>query len=490
MKNIRIFCTKTITLLLTLCLSVYAITPIVASKSLPTKSPALAIKALNPGYTIDGKLNVGEFIELVRRPDSAPLSLAGFSLRYTNSSGKSSNLFKFPEGSQMASETLLLRFAGSPDASQSNLTYTKTLALDAGPLELLYLDTVIDTVCWNGKACLPKFSKANPTSLVRENDPFDPEDPSTLLPDPLDPGLPNSIFKHQADYEPNFDPLAYLPPSEPEQPKQDLKPAIAAHCQGLIFNEVFSYYLDSPAEQFIELYNLSDHSIDLTGCSIKYRAKTFKLSGTIAPSDFYLFQSSTLSIPKASTRPQQFELIDSDGSLISNLTYRTGPKDSSYARFASSWLTTFRPTPNEPNIYQQYRSCPEGKTLNPKTGQCVKAATTKSKSKSNKVCPAGQILNLATGRCKKQPQAKTKKPCQAGYERNPATGRCRKIHQNTGAKFDVVPVTGRHKTKFNAVSAIIAIIVIAAAYSLFALRHKILELVQPLFNLIRKKTKK
>lgn len=489
MKNISTLCAKLITLVLALCLPFYNFSSTVFSQTPLSETPALAIKAVNPGYTINGKLNVGEFIELVRRPDSTPLSLAGFSLRYTNSSGKSSNLFKFPEGSQMASETLLLRFAGSPDASQSNLTYTKTLALDAGPLELLYLDTVIDTVCWNGKACLPKFSKDNPTSLVRVLDPFESADPASPLPDPLEPNPSNPIFKHQTDYEPNFDQLAYLPPTEPEQPDQeDSKQEIAAHCQSIIFNEIFSYYLDSPSEQFIELYNTSDHQIDLTGCSIKYRAKNFKLSGIIAPSDFYLFQSGTLSIPKASTRPQQFELIDSDGSIVSSLSYSTGPKDSSYARFGSSWLTTFRPTPNEANIYQQYRSCPEGKILNPKTGQCIKVATTKSKPA--KVCPAGQVLNPVTGRCKKQPQTKTQKPCKAGYERNPATGRCRKIHKNTGANFDVVPVTGRHKTKFNAVSAIVAIAVIAVAYSLFAFRHKILDFMQPLIRFIRQKLKK
>ena len=39
--------------------------------------PELYIRAVNPGYTIEGKSNVGEMIEISRKNSDAPISLAG-----------------------------------------------------------------------------------------------------------------------------------------------------------------------------------------------------------------------------------------------------------------------------------------------------------------------------------------------------------------------------------------------------------------------------
>ena len=55
----------------------------------------LYIKAINPGYTIDGLNNVGEMIEISRKNSDAPISLAGTAISYTNSSGNNSTLFEF-----------------------------------------------------------------------------------------------------------------------------------------------------------------------------------------------------------------------------------------------------------------------------------------------------------------------------------------------------------------------------------------------------------
>ena len=94
--------------------------------------PELYIKAVNPGYTVDGVGNVGEFIEISRKPSDSSLSLAGTAVSYTNSSGNSSIIFQFPENSWMTGETLLLRLASSPGAELAAANYTKTLAFKAG----------------------------------------------------------------------------------------------------------------------------------------------------------------------------------------------------------------------------------------------------------------------------------------------------------------------------------------------------------------------
>ena len=130
--------------------------------------PEVFIKAVNPGYTIDGVNNVGEMIEIGRKCSDEMMSLTGFSLGYTNSSGNYTTLVEFSEHGYMIGERLLLRLASSPDHELANLVYTKTLALKAGPLELRHGDEVIDSVCWNNKdGCATEFKKENPTTLVR-----------------------------------------------------------------------------------------------------------------------------------------------------------------------------------------------------------------------------------------------------------------------------------------------------------------------------------
>ena len=55
--------------------------------------PEIYVKAINPGYTIDGKSNVGEMIEIGRKRSDTPILLAGTTVSYTNSSGNDSILF-------------------------------------------------------------------------------------------------------------------------------------------------------------------------------------------------------------------------------------------------------------------------------------------------------------------------------------------------------------------------------------------------------------
>ena len=112
--------------------------------------PEIYIKAINPGYTIDGKSNVGEMIEIGRKNSDAPISLAGLTVRYTNSSGKDYDLFDFLDNSYMTGELVLLRLASSLDSELANVRYGKTLAMSGG-LMLMRDGEVVDSVCWTGK---------------------------------------------------------------------------------------------------------------------------------------------------------------------------------------------------------------------------------------------------------------------------------------------------------------------------------------------------
>lgn len=435
------------------------------SDSFSPKSELL-ISAVNPGYKIDGVSDVGELIEL-RNLTNAPLSLAGFSLRYTNGSGNSTTIISFSNGSLMAGEYLLIRYSKSPNSDAADLIYTTSLAMTAGPIELMYDGDVVDSVCWTGKNdCQKAFKSASPTTLVRN---FDTGD-----------------FEHLAEYIPHFDPSnpSLILPPEPDgdsspdnDPNIDTSPA-TPRCRGLEFTEVYSYYSENQSEQFLELYNPTDEDITMDGCLLRYKKKEYALTGTISSDGYFAYYpGSTFSLTKNPTTSNNLELIDADGQLVDELVYLHGQKKSTaYAKFydgdgSEMWSQTYLPTPGAANVYQEFRSCPAGKVINPATGNCINDPAA---SATVQDCPAGKYRNPLTGRCKTIETESILKPCAEGYERNPTTNRCRKIQsENDGADYTLVPTTRSDKTTFVALGVVILLVSLGVIYIILQFRREI-----------------
>jgi len=428
----------------------------------------LIIKAVNPGYTLNSTRDVGELIELQKLTDNPRFSLAGYGLRYTNSSGNNALLLDFSEGSFMTGETLLMRLARSPDSDRADATYMTTIAMSAGQLELLHHDTVVDRICWgSGEDCAASFKSTQPTTLLRD--------------------LTTGDFAHVADYEPNFDPLhpsLELPPA-PDHPSggdtPDSTTEATAHCYDLEFSEILSYYANNKSEQFVELYNPSDKTVILNQCALRYKKKTYYLTGEIAADGYYAYyptqQSAGPNLTKNPNSSNTLELVDANGTIVDSLVYNHGQKKStSYARFYTNggevWDLTYAPTPGSANTYQEFRTCPSGKTINPDTGNCVNITGSSSKATS---CPEGKYLNPLTGRCKKiADNSGTPKPCAEGYERNPETKRCRKIKSdNNGADYALVPNTYSDKSTFIAAGAVILVVSLGLVYIILQFRREI-----------------
>lgn len=424
----------------------------------------LIIWAVNPGYTIDGTRDVGEFIELHRTTDVS-LSLAGYSLRYTNTSGAQTTLIDFSEGSSMAGESLLLRLARSPGSDQSDATYMTTLAMSAGKLEIVSGDQVVDEVCWSGKSgCSAAFKSSHPTILLRNPQSND--------------------FSHVTDYTPSFDsehPSLILPEIPDDTNLGDL---LSTSCMRLEFSEILTYYSGEKTEQFIELYNPNDQDVNLSGCQLRYKKKNYPLSGVIAADGYYVFYPNQSTSPFSLTKnPNTSNTVDLVGANanIDTLTYNHGQKKStSYARFydvngEEIWQLTYSPTPGSANVMQEFRACPEGKVINIATGNCVKASSLRTAETD---CPAGKYRNPLTGRCKKVSSENGEpKPCAAGYERNPETNRCRKIKQNNnGTDYPLVPETYSDQSTFVALGIITILILSGVVYIILQFRHEIARL--------------
>ncbi len=447
----------------------------------PEISSPLVIYAINPGYTIDGAQNVGELIEL-RNTTDASLSLAGYTLRYTNSSGKQTTLSNFSEGSSMVGEFLLLRYARSTNSIEAEAVYSTTLAMSNASLELLYNDEVVDQVCWSKKVdgCTEVFTSSNPSTLVRDAT-----------------GKFTHIFE---EYFPHYDPnnvTLQLPPEldDTETPSEDINnpddsslatlPQPLSQCRGLEFTEILTYYADNQSEQFVELYNATDQDIDLMGCSVRYKKKVYSLSGKVPTDGYFVLYPSKLtpglSFTKNPSSSNTIELLDTDETVLDILVYSNGQKKStSYAKFiaadgSESWDLTYNVTPGDTNIYQEFRTCPAGKVINPATGNCIKVTTTANSITSE--CPAGKYRNPLTGRCKNIESTTTElKSCAEGYERNPETNRCRKIKaENDGAGYALVPTTYSSKSTFVAFGIVVLLVSLGAIYIILQFRHEIVR---------------
>ena len=436
----------------------------------------LIIRAVHPGYEIDSVSDVGELIELQNLSD-APLSLAGFSLRYTNGTGnKTVTIFEFAEGSLMTGETLLLRYHNKKLETQdpADLYYASSLAFSAGPLVLVAEDgTEIDSVCWNGKSgCVKAFNSKKPTILVRN--------------------LFSGDFEHKESYESGFDPANpsyYAPPTEdldqnPEDDPNETESAGTPQCFALEFSEIYSYYVSDQSEQFIEFYNPTLAAVSLDGCQLRYKKKLYPLSGTIAPDSYFAFYPGKLfSLTKNPSSSVLIELVDADENIVEEISYPKGQKKStSYARIyntngAETWVQTYAITPSSDNIYQEYRTCEAGKAINPLTGNCVKVS---SLTTTPTICPEGKYLNPLTGRCKSITSAtSTLKPCAEGYERNPETNRCRKIvSANDGAEHALVPNTRSDSKAFIAAGVVALLVASGIIYIVLQFRREIARMVR------------
>lgn len=417
--------------------------------------PELYIKAINPGYTVEEKNNVGEMIEIARKKSDEPILLAGATVGYTNSSGNNTILFEFPENSWMTGESILLRLASSPMSELANVNYTKTLAFKAG-VNLSIDGEVVDEVCWTSKdGCYAEFKSSNPTTLVRN--------------------LETGGFEHMLEYEFKYDAEAY-------RVEKDEEKEIVSQCKGLIFSEILSYYESLQSEQFIELYNTSAEQILLDGCKISYKNKTYDLTGVVRAEEYYKYLPA-FSLTKNPTNAGILEIIDTDGTVVDELSYPNGQrKGTSYALVgyneagAEVWRTTYAPTPGEANNYQEFKTCEEGKVINEATGNCVKIT-----SVAEKICPEGQYLNILTGRCR-QNEVASEKTCKEGYYLSPETGRCRKIQENNGTDYSVVPETFEEKSSFVALYIVIGVLLLGLGYLIYEFRQEILKLWRKVFR--------
>lgn len=442
---------------------------------LPIESaPSLRFYAVNAGYKDDNSSQNYDFIEL-ERTVSEDFSLAGFSLKYFNSSDKPSGEITFTEQQILGADRLVLGFSKSPqyvDWEDSPYLYyfsSSGLASTAGRLQLLFNEEIIDELCWGKIVC----SAQNPKFATK------PEENYSLV--------------HTED---GYEQLQYYPEIQSviTELAIDEEPL---ECN-LIISEIYTYYESSANEQFVELYNPTEVEQDISRCAFSHKNISYEISGTIPPGAYYIYQNPEITFTKNPTTYNVYSLAGQDVLLPHGQKRGT-----SYALFnigteTEQWLQTYRPTPAAENIYQEFQTCPDGKVINPETGNCINETIDKET-----ICPEGKYLNLLTGRCKnietkkatickegyylniltgrcKKITTTTATECAEGYERNPETNRCRKIRTNTAMEYPVEPVEENSYNNpkiFIATGVIVALILGGAIYAIYQYRKEIKQVI-------------
>jgi hypothetical protein len=231
--------------------------------------------------------------------------------------------------------------------------------------------------------------------------------------------------------------------------------------------------------EFIEIYNPNNKSVELAGYSLQVGpnyTKQFTLtSGTIKANDYVVFSDTDSGIVLPNTTGISLRIVAPAGNVVFESSIYSNAGDSvSWALVEDQWIYTNRPTPGATNlpfleaalneemgVTTLLAPCPEGKFRNPDTNRCKTFETAVSAlqpcdedeyrnpqtNRCNKVllttsgltpCKPGQERNPETNRCRTITSASILAPCPEGQERNPETNRCRKVSV-LGATSDDLP---------------------------------------------------
>lgn len=364
---------------------------------------------------------------------------------------------EFPESTILHADAVVFGFSKSPQFAEAPPSFlydfgSTGLASTAGRLKIVQGDELVDEVCWGKLTCESQMTKF--ATSAEEN--------KTAI------RLPDMSFIYE-QYYPEIDVEAFLIP----EPEPEPEPVPVQSCAGLKITEIYSYYETNADEQFVELYNSLDEDIVLDACALRYKSKDYPLQGILASKQYAVVQN--LSLTKDPSSELTLEIVDATGP-VESASYAHGQKSgTSFALVDGQWLRTYAPTPAAANVYQEFRSCPDGKVINPETGNCVNETVAQEPA----ACKEGYYRNPETGRCKKNEEPVAEKVCDEGYELNPETNRCRKIRASNLSDYPVEEITEEtHDSPqvFVAVWALVALGVIVIVYVVIQFRHEIVKI--------------
>ncbi|MDB5160489.1 MAG: hypothetical protein JWO99_752 [Candidatus Saccharibacteria bacterium] len=307
------------------------------------------------------------------------------------------------------------------------------------------------------------------------------------------------------DVCPNIDGIQPVMPSGKE-----LGPAgecVARSFMQLTISEVLPNAVGSDeGNEFIELFNPNDVSVDLTDYKLYVGFNdegeyNFPTGSVIAAGEHLSFSNSDMPFTLLNSS-SRITIALQDGTVVYEAPAYTDPKDGqSWADINDEWVYTNNPTPNLVNIVSsdkpviegsvttalqpcadnQYRSletnrcrlltslvgavtpCKDGQYRSEETNRCRNIA---SEVKTIVPCDADEERNPETNRCRKIVTT-TPASCKEGQERNPDTNRCRTITKMPSADYGVLGAETKSGGNWYALAAVGGVLVLALGYGVW-----------------------
>lgn len=298
-----------------------------------------------------------------------------------------------------------LRITDAQDEIIDQFAWTATASLAIAPVQ--FLCTSSNTTCNANKA--QSFTRdkddqddyilANPLWLLATPTPLSVDLMPLPVPDPVPEPNPGPTP------DPNLtDDAAEPSPDQSSQTPEDT--TTAASLLPLQITEL----LPNPAapasdssDEFIELYNPNDQSVDLTGYKLQ-SGNTFSYSHTFAGTSLGGQQYKAFLVTETgnilSNTSGQSRLLDPSGTVVAQTNaYDSADDGDAWALINGAWQWTTTPTPNALNVL---------------TVPVLKVATAKTAVSKNKTAVAKKPKAKTTA---KVAAAKTKKPAAAAAER-------------------------------------------------------------------------
>lgn len=166
---------------------------------------------------------------------------------------------------------------------------------------------------------------------------------------------PNTVNTAPVNDEVIINPITPTPvlpiPITPQLPKYNIG--------SIIISELYPY--PSSGEEFIELYNATEHDIDLTGWKLADLAKSYTLSGIISAKGYKLYNQLETKIALNNTS-ETVTLKDNYNQIQSTTSYTKAYKGLSYIPVLQTWSWTQTLTPNATNIFTENTNSQDSKT--------------------------------------------------------------------------------------------------------------------------------
>jgi hypothetical protein len=300
----------------------------------------------------DGK----EFIELYN-PTSDDIDLSGWTLAYYSKDRDWDNPYRkkvFPDNSVLPSDSFFLisvKTSDFADESDWNLGYTSYQmgntdgAVAIFPEDNFSFENAVDAVGW-GSAKVNYFSGlAAPTGKSLEK---------------IDPSGENVFGNWQESCTDGGTPAGAPQFCEDESEDDSTSPDSNDPSENNLYsgniylNEILGYPKNGSDDEYIEIRNNGNTSIDLYGWILRDGSKsgkyTFENHETIDPEGYFVIYHPESKLALNNSNESVY-LFDPDGNLASSVTYGKSPKDASYNFDGKNWRWSSYLTPGEENKF-------------------------------------------------------------------------------------------------------------------------------------------